>query len=109
MPNEFTSVAATADLKPGQMARFRVRDTWVLVVNLDGEYFAIADTCTHEDASLYKGVLTGNCIRCPLHGSRFDIRTGRPLEEPAEEPLAVYTVRIEEDRIHVGSPIPNKV
>ena len=62
MQDESVCVAVTGDLNPGEMARFRVHGTWVLVISLAGEYFAIADTCTHGDASLYKGVLTGNCI-----------------------------------------------
>ena len=95
-------VVDTRELSPGQMARVHVHGEWVLVVNVDGQYFAVADTCSHEDASLYKGVLRDNCVRCPLHGSRFDVTTGQPLEEPAEEPLDVYPVRILESKICIG-------
>jgi len=74
----------------------------ILLANVDGEYYAVSDTCTHEDASLSQGALRGEYIRCPLHGSRFSLRTGAPLEEPAETPLKVYTVRLAGDDVCIG-------
>ncbi len=59
------------------------------------------DMCTHEDASLSKGSLHGDCVKCPLHGSRFKLLTGQALDEPAEENLNTYKVKIEGDSIQV--------
>ena len=71
----------------------------ILLANVDGRYYATDDTCTHEDASLSAGSLRGALVKCPLHGSRFDVRTGRAMEEPAEEDLKTYAVRLEGDSI----------
>ena len=78
----------------------------ILVANVDGRVCAVDDTCTHEDASLSTGVLRGEWVRCPLHGSRFSVCTGQALEEPAEESLRTYPVRVHEGRILVGLPEP---
>jgi 3-phenylpropionate/trans-cinnamate dioxygenase ferredoxin subunit len=68
---------------------------------VEGRFCAVEDNCTHEDASLSTGVLTGDLVRCPLHGSRFNVCTGEVLEEPAELNLRTYPVRIEGDRVLV--------
>jgi 3-phenylpropionate/trans-cinnamate dioxygenase ferredoxin subunit len=88
-------------LKPGQMKRFIVNDKAVLLANVNGEVFAIADLCSHEDAILSNGALKDGCVECPLHGSRFDLKTGQPREEPATEPVDTYAVEIREDTIYI--------
>ena len=104
----YQNVAALSDLPPGERLRVRAHDAWILIANVDGACHAVADTCTHEDASLYLGALVGDCVRCPLHGSLFCLRDGRALDEPADTDLAVYPVRIEDDRILVARPsLPN--
>ncbi len=97
----FHRVTTTGALPAGKMLCAEVAGRRVLVANVDGEYFAIDDTCTHEDASLSNGVLADGLVRCPLHGSRFDVRTGRPVEEPAEEAVACHRVRVEGDDVLV--------
>jgi 3-phenylpropionate/trans-cinnamate dioxygenase ferredoxin subunit len=62
-------------------------------------FFAIGARCSHEQADLCWGTMEGGVIRCPLHGARFDLKTGRPLSRPAELPIPVYQVRIENDRV----------
>jgi 3-phenylpropionate/trans-cinnamate dioxygenase ferredoxin subunit len=91
----FVKVAQTSDLKPGQMKCVNVQDQKLLIANVGGHFYATSDTCTHEDASLTKGMLEGEWVKCPLHGSRFNIRNGQVQEEPAEEPLRIYPLRIE--------------
>ena len=100
----YQNVAALSDLPPGERLRVRAHDTWIMIANINGTYLAVADTCTHEDASLYLGALVGDCVRCPLHGSRFCLRDGRVLDEPADTDLAVFPVRIENDRVLVAQP-----
>ena len=99
----FIRAASAEDISPGRMLRVKAEGEWIALANLDGEFFAIADTCTHEDASLSQGVLKNGCVRCPLHGSRFDLRTGQPLEEPAEVPVRVYPVIVEAGVVYVGT------
>lgn len=70
-------MSATSDLPPGERLRVRANDTWIMIANINGMGLAVADTDTHEDASLYLGALVGDCVRCPLHGSRFCLRDRR--------------------------------
>lgn len=99
----FQAVADADALKPGQMMRVDVAGHRLLLANVDGELYAVDDTCSHEDSSLYLGCLKGHHIKCSLHGSRFDLRTGEPMEEPADEPIATYAVRVVGDRIEVAA------
>jgi nitrite reductase/ring-hydroxylating ferredoxin subunit len=98
----FVRIASLADVAPGRMKRFEVAGQRILLANVDGRFYATDDTCTHEDASLSAGSLRGELVRCPLHGSRFNVCTGKVMEEPAEHDLKTYPVRIEGDSILVG-------
>jgi 3-phenylpropionate/trans-cinnamate dioxygenase ferredoxin subunit len=76
----------------------------VLVVNLGGQLRAMQGICSHEYFELDKGFLTGETLTCALHLSRFDLVDGEPLDPPAEVPLAVYTVVVEDGRILIEVP-----
>ena len=76
----------------------------VLVVNSNGRLYAMQGICTHEYFELDKGFLTAGTITCALHLSRFDLDNGEPLDPPAEIPLAVYTVVVEEGRVVIEVP-----
>lgn len=67
----------------------------------DGEIFAIDDTCTHQDASLADGWLEGCEVECPLHASRFDLRTGRVDAPPAKKPARTHRVHVEGEMVYV--------
>lgn len=99
----FVPVLTEIDLPVGKTARVEVDEHPILLANVDGEILAIDDTCTHEDASLYQGALHGDCVACPLHGSRFNLRTGLPSEEPATEPVQTYPVKVEAGQIFVAA------
>lgn len=101
MSDGFIAAGKTGELRPGTMKRVDIGGRRLVLANVDGCVYAADDTCTHEDASLSTGSLRGEWIKCPLHGSRFNVRTGEVLEEPAEENLKVYPVRVERDRILV--------
>ena len=87
------------ELKPGHMRRFKLGPHGILLANIAGNFYAVDDLCSHEDAILSNGALKGNCVECPLHGSRFDLTTGMPQEEPATLPVCTYTVHIVEGRV----------
>ena len=91
----FIKVGEVGELAPGKMKRIEVNGRRILLANIDGRFYATDDTCTHEEASLSMGSLKGELVKCPLHGSRFNVRTGEVLEEPAEENLRTYAVRVE--------------
>ena len=104
MTQEFIEAGKAGELRPGTMKRIDVRGRRILLANVDGRWCAVDDTCTHEEASLSTGVLKGELVKCPLHGSRFNVCTGKALEEPAEANLRTYPVRLEGGRILIGLP-----
>ena len=72
------------------------------IFNVDGEYYAIGDTCSHEEASLAEGDVFSDCVECPLHGSEFDLRTGKARSLPAVLPVPTYPVKVEGGDVLVG-------
>jgi nitrite reductase/ring-hydroxylating ferredoxin subunit len=100
----YYSVARTSDLQPGEMTYVEVgpKEEPVCLINLAGEFFALDDCCTHEDASLSDGTIIGDEIECPLHGGAFDIRTGQPVSFPVVVPARTYQVRVVGDEILVS-------
>ena len=76
----------------------------VLVVNTGGDISAVQGICSHEYFELDKGFLTAGTLTCALHLSRFDLSNGEPLDPPAELPLAVYDVVVEDGRILIEIP-----
>ena len=76
----------------------------VLVVNSNGDCYAVQGVCSHEYFELDKGFLTAGTLTCALHLSRFDLDSGEPLDPPAELPLAVYPVVVEDGRILIEVP-----
>src|SRR3954454_1735332 len=109
--SDFYSVAKVADLAPGEMMYVEVGpdDEPICLINLAGEFFALNDCCTHEEASLSDGEITGDEIECPLHGGSFEIRTGMPTSFPVVVPAKMYPVQIEGDTIQISAtPIPRE-
>jgi 3-phenylpropionate/trans-cinnamate dioxygenase ferredoxin subunit len=76
----------------------------VLVVNTGGTFSAVQGICSHEYFELDQGFLTAGTLTCALHLSRFDLETGEPLDPPAQAPLAVYSVVLEDGRILIEVP-----
>lgn len=101
MTTDFIAALKADELAPGTMTCVELHGRRVLLANVDGEFYATDDTCTHEDASLSGGSLKGELVKCPLHGSRFSLRTGEAMEDPAEEPLRCYPVRVENGTVQV--------
>jgi len=102
--SRFFMAARLGDVPPGGMKRVDIGARRILLANVGGRFYAVDNTCTHEDASLSHGALQGEWVKCPLHGSRFNVRTGEVVEEPANEKLATYPVRIEGDEVWIGMP-----
>ncbi len=99
MPNSFVKVASASEIPPGHTLRIEHQGRPILLANVAGTVYACDDTCTHEDSSLSLGCLEGELIKCTLHNSRFNVRTGQAMEEPAEDPLRTYPVRVQGDDI----------
>jgi 3-phenylpropionate/trans-cinnamate dioxygenase ferredoxin subunit len=98
---EAVAIGRAADIPPGCAARVEIAGTPVAVFNLGGTFYALDDTCSHQEASLSEGDLdVDRCaIECPLHGSSFDLRTGEPLSLPAVEPVRAHHVEVDGDGV----------
>ena len=93
-------VGKTSEMPPGKLNKISVDGKEVLVVNLDGNYFAMDDTCTHSGASLSEGQLDGSTVTCGWHGAKFDCKTGKLEKFPAKiNDLKSYKAIVESDDI----------
>ncbi len=102
-PNEeYITVGKPSDIPPGAVRVFIVDGRGVAVANVDGQFYAFADVCTHDDGPVAQGELDGCVIECPRHGARFDVSTGQVLAMPAVVPLPVYDLQVEGDEIKVS-------
>ena len=99
---QFIHIASLKDLQTRKLICAKMEDYRVLIALAENKIYAVDDMCTHEDASLSKGSLHGDCVKCPLHGSRFRLSDGKALDEPAEEALNTYEVKVEGDKIWVA-------
>ncbi len=98
---EWVDVADAEEIPPGGFAVVAVEDAPIAVFNLDGEFYAIDDLCTHDGGTLTGGQVEGGEIVCPRHGARFNIKTGAVTAPPAYEPVHVFPIRIRDGRIQV--------
>ncbi|GAB2747874.1 bifunctional 3-phenylpropionate/cinnamic acid dioxygenase ferredoxin subunit [Amycolatopsis magusensis] len=94
------SVGAASEIPDGESVRVQGRVA-IAVFHVDGEFYAIDDTCTHQDASLSDGWLEGCTVECPLHAACFDLRTGRPSGPPARKPVRTHEVVLVDGQVYV--------
>lgn len=102
---EFVQVGTTDEIKNGERLFVEIDGNPIVVINLNGQYYAIADVCSHDDGPVGEGSIEGFEIICPRHGARFDIRSGKVLALPAFADISAYPVRVVGDQIEVGIPI----
>lgn len=99
---QFHAAVQVADLASGEVRHVELRGREIAVYNIDGEFFATSDRCTHMRARLSDGYVTAGVVECPLHFGKFDIRTGRALSPPCKLDLATYPVQVRADSIYIG-------
>jgi 3-phenylpropionate/trans-cinnamate dioxygenase ferredoxin subunit len=99
--SDWISVAPASEFPPGTHRVVDVDGAQVAVFNLDGDYFAIEDVCTHDGGILTGGPVDGDQVVCPRHGARFSIKTGEALTPPAFEPVSKLPVRVEDGIVQV--------
>ncbi len=99
---EFFKVAKVSEIPPGGKKLVEVDFVPVAIFNVDGDFYAIEDVCTHDGGPLLEGTLERDEIVCPRHGARFNVRTGQPLCMPAVEPIDCFEVKIEGNNILVS-------
>jgi 3-phenylpropionate/trans-cinnamate dioxygenase ferredoxin subunit len=101
-PTSFVRVCGLAELAEDTPKRVEIDGTPVSVVSTGGEVFAINDICSHANVSLAEGEVEDCMIECWLHGSTFDLRTGKPSGLPATRAVPVYPVKIQGDDVLVS-------
>lgn len=100
----FHTVAKVGDVDDGEGKQVLIGKKEVAIFNVEGEFFATDDICSHAYASMADGYIEGDQVECPLHGACFSIKTGKALTAPATEDLKTYELKIEGDDILVGIP-----
>ena len=99
---DFVRACSLDDVKDGSAIRVVIDGMPVAIVRSDGEVYAIQDVCSHANVPLSEGEIEDTTIECWLHGSRFDLVTGRPTGLPATQPVPVYPVKLDGDSIYVA-------
>ena len=92
------------DIPPGERLWYEFEEETVVVFNIGGTFYCIADLCTHDGGPLEDGELDGCEVECPRHGACFDVRTGKALSLPATSAVPTFAVKIEDGDIYVESP-----
>jgi 3-phenylpropionate/trans-cinnamate dioxygenase ferredoxin component len=99
----YVRACALSDLAKDEPLAVELGGEPVAIVRVgDGDVYAIRDVCSHAEVPLSEGEVDGCTIECWLHGSRFDLRTGKPTGMPATEPVPVYPVKTEGDDVLVA-------
>lgn len=90
----------TSEIPPGEMRGVDIEGIPpIAVYNIDGEFFATSNICTHATAMLTEGHLDGDSVECPLHGGCFNVRTGAPTSFPCEKPLRTFPLTVIGDEL----------
>ena len=102
---EFIGIANSDEIPNGGRLFVEIDEQTIVVFNIAGQYYAIADICSHDNGPLGDGNLEGDEIVCPRHGARFDVHTGKVLSLPAIVDIPAYPVRVVEGEIQIGLPL----
>jgi 3-phenylpropionate/trans-cinnamate dioxygenase ferredoxin component len=102
--SDWVNVAHANELTAGSWRSVDLDGTMVAVFNLDGEYHAIEDLCTHDGGILSGGMVDRDEIVCPRHGAHFSIKTGKALTPPAYEDVATFPVRVHQGVVQIRDP-----
>ncbi len=98
---KFIEAAKTDEIPPGQAKVVQINGKIVAIFNSDGKYYAVEKSCPHLGGSLNEGEVEGEVVTCPWHGSKFSLKTGEVLGEPAKRGIKSYKVMVEESKIKV--------
>ncbi|HYP18963.1 MAG TPA: non-heme iron oxygenase ferredoxin subunit [Chloroflexia bacterium] len=90
------------DIPPGSCGLGRAGNEEVAVFNVEGQFYATQNRCTHAGGPLCEGGLWGDVVQCPWHGSEFNVRTGEVVSGPARVPVKTYSVTVQDGVISIG-------
>ena len=99
--SDWINATLVDDLRPGHRMVVEVDDVMIVLFNLDGEFYAIEDICTHDGSEISDGCIIDDCIECPRHGARFSIKTGAVVSPPAYEPVDTFPVQVVDGMVQV--------
>ena len=91
---DYMKVAKTTEIEPGQARLVDVKGRSIALFNVDGQFFALDNTCTHKGGPLAEGEISGHEVTSPWHGARFAVRTGEVVGPPAQRAVVRYGVRV---------------
>ena len=103
--NEYKRVAGASDIEDGEFMTVEAGNDIILLSRFAGEFYAVAEACTHANGPLGDGYQDGETIECPWHASRFNMKTGAVEKQPATTALTRYSVRVEGDDVLLGPSI----
>jgi len=101
---EWIDVKPAAELPAGKWQAAYVGGFKIAIFNIDGEFYAIENICTHDSGELSGGILEGDQIICPRHGARFSVKTGAVLSPPAYEDVETFAVRVAGEMLQICLP-----
>jgi 3-phenylpropionate/trans-cinnamate dioxygenase ferredoxin subunit len=108
MTTKFVAAATLDDIPQGSCKALTVDGTRLVVAHLADGFHAVENRCSHANSPLLTGkIYHGRQIACPIHGARFDLRTGAAKSPPAFTSLMVFPVRVTDGRVEVGMPPTN--
>jgi nitrite reductase/ring-hydroxylating ferredoxin subunit len=99
---EFHKLAPVDEVSPGEIKQYLVEDRFVALCNVGGEFHAFEDVCTHQFTHLSEGEFTGSEVKCPLHGAKFDVKTGAAKSLPAVKPVPKHEVKVESGNVYLA-------
>ncbi len=99
---EYHAVAKTGDLEDEEVLGVSINGRDIALYRIEGEFYATDGICTHEYVGLADGFVEGDIIECPLHGGKFEIKTGKPANAPVTVGLKTYPVKVDGDTVYVG-------
>jgi nitrite reductase/ring-hydroxylating ferredoxin subunit len=99
---EFHKLAAADEVGPGEIKQYLVEDRFVALCNVEGEFHAFEDVCTHQFTHLSEGEFSDTQVTCPLHGAKFDVKTGAAKSLPAVKPVPKHEVKVENGNVYVA-------
>jgi 3-phenylpropionate/trans-cinnamate dioxygenase ferredoxin subunit len=102
--SEFYRACAVSEVPEDGAVGVEIAGVPVAIIRAEGEIFAMQDVCSHEEVPLSEGEVYDHTVECWLHGSCFDVRTGKPTGPPATKPVATYQVKIDGDDVLVALP-----
>ena len=102
MAETFLVVVKASEIAVGEFKPVEVNGKRLLICHTETGFYAVDDTCTHDDGPLADGWLEGHAIECPRHGARFDVTTGKVLCLPAAVPIKSYQVKVEGDDVQIN-------